>query len=53
LARAGSPKEASLLVSAPGDWSAEKFAAAFNPPPQDVAWIGSHAERFALPLRDQ
>jgi chorismate mutase len=53
LARVESPEGASLLVSAPGDWDAEKFAAAFNSPPQNVAWIGSHAERFALPSNGQ
>ena len=39
----------SLLLSAPGDWSAEKLAAGIGLPPGGAAaWIGSHAERFAL-----
>jgi hypothetical protein len=37
-----------LLVSAPGDWTFEKFQAALTPSPVEAAWVGSHAERFAL-----
>jgi chorismate mutase len=49
LARATPEDGVALLVSAPGDWSAEKLAAALSLPARgDVAWIGSHAERFAL-----
>ncbi|MGO8738730.1 chorismate mutase [Rhodoblastus sp.] len=38
----------SLLASAPGDWDEARFRAAFASAPQNVAWLGSHAERFAL-----
>ncbi len=49
LARAPIDDGASLLLSTPGDWSAEKLAAALALPPQGEAnWIGSHAERFAV-----
>lgn len=49
LSRAATDDGASLLVSAPGDWSVEKLRAALALPPQGAAvWIGSHAERFAL-----
>jgi hypothetical protein len=49
LARAPLTDGVSLLLSAPGDWSVEKLTAAFGLPAQGaVAWIGSHAERFAL-----
>jgi chorismate mutase len=49
LARAGANGGVSLLVSAPGDWGVEKLTAALGLPPQgSAAWIGSHAERFAL-----
>ena len=49
LARAPLDGETSLLLSAPGDWSVEKLAAALALPSKGAAaWIGSHAERFAL-----
>ena len=39
----------SMLLSAPGDWSAAKLSTAIGLPPGGVAvWIGSHAERFVL-----
>ena len=49
VARAPLEGAVSLLLSAPGDWSAEKLAAASGlPAPGEAAWIGSHAERFAM-----
>ncbi|WP_294538211.1 chorismate mutase, partial [uncultured Rhodoblastus sp.] len=49
LARAPLEDGVCLLVSAPGDWSAEKLAAGLSLPAQGgAAWVGSHAERFAL-----
>jgi hypothetical protein len=48
LARAKFDGGVSMLVSAPGDWSAEKLAAALKLAPGAALWIGSHAERFSL-----
>ena len=48
LARAKVDGGVSMLVSAPGDWSAEKLAAALKLAPGAATWIGSHAERFSL-----
>ncbi len=45
LARAAIPEGVSLLISAPGERSAEDLSAALQ---GRFAWIGSHAERFAL-----
>ena len=45
LARAATSEGVSLLISAPGERSAEDLAAALQ---GRFAWIGSHAERFAL-----
>lgn len=45
LARAATSEGVSLLVSAPGERSAEDLSAALQ---GRFAWIGSHAERFAL-----
>jgi chorismate mutase len=53
LARVTTASGVSALVSAPGDWNAARFAAETGLAPGDVAWIGSHAERFALAGRDQ
>jgi hypothetical protein len=47
LARAEFDDGVSMLVSAPGDWSAEKLDAALKLTP-GATWIGSHAERFSL-----
>jgi chorismate mutase len=47
LARAEFDGGLSMLVSAPGDWSAEKLDAALKLTP-GATWIGSHAERFSL-----
>jgi len=49
LARAKFDGGVSMLVSAPGDWSAEKLDAALKLAPGAATWIGSHAERFSLP----
>lgn len=49
LTRAALADGVSLLLSAPGDWVVEKLKPALGLPPQgEAAWIGSHAERFAL-----
>ncbi len=49
LARSALQDGVSLLLSAPGDWSVDKLRPALGVPPQGtIAWIGSHAERFAL-----
>jgi chorismate mutase len=48
LARAKFDGGVSMLVSAPGDWSAEKLGAALKLAPGAVLWVGSHAERFSL-----
>jgi chorismate mutase len=49
LARAPLKDGVSLLLSAPGDWGAEKFSAVLGLPSQGAAaWIGSHAARFEL-----
>ena len=48
LARQAAAGGVSLLASAPGNWDETRFRAAFAPAPHDVAWLGSHAERFAL-----
>jgi hypothetical protein len=52
LARSTTAEGVSLLISAPGDWDANRFAAIF-PGARTVAWIGSHAERFAIGGADQ
>jgi chorismate mutase len=52
LARAATAEGVSLLISAPGDWDRDLFAATF-PGARSVAWIGSHAERFVLAGADQ
>ncbi|MBB4198812.1 hypothetical protein CCR94_09050 [Rhodoblastus sphagnicola] len=40
----------SLLLSAPGDWDADRLKQLPGGAALDrIAWIGSHAERFALP----
>jgi chorismate mutase len=38
----------SLLLSAPGDWSAEKVEATLDLAKGAAIWVGSHAERFSL-----
>jgi chorismate mutase len=49
VARAPLEDGVSLLLSAPGDWSAEKLAVASGlPATSAAAWIGSHAERFSI-----
>jgi hypothetical protein len=48
LAREGFGADLSLLLSAPGDWSAETLEAALDLPKGSATWIGSHAERFSL-----
>jgi chorismate mutase len=49
LARTALADDASLLLSAPGDWSVEKLKATlYLPAASEAAWIGSHAERFSL-----
>jgi chorismate mutase len=53
LARFALPEGVSLLISAPGDWSGARLAAAFGLPAEAIAWVGSHAQRFALPDRAQ
>jgi len=46
LARSVTPSGASVLAAAPGDWDNQKFCAMLGAAAPDVAWIGSHAERF-------
>ena len=53
LARAPSNGGVSILLSTPGDWDRERIAAAFGEGLSDLAWLGSHAERFALARSDQ
>jgi chorismate mutase len=48
LAREKSGAGLSVLVSAPGDWSAGKLEAALDLPKGAATWVGSHAERFSL-----
>ena len=48
LARAKIDGGVSVLVSAPGDWSAEKLGATLKLERGDATWIGSHAERFSI-----
>lgn len=53
LARVATATGISALVSAPGDWDGARFAAETGLPADAAAWIGSHAERFALERPDQ
>ncbi len=48
LGRDAASGRVSLLASAPGDWDEARFRAAFAQAPHNVAWLGSHAERFSL-----
>ena len=48
LGRDAAAAGVSLLASAPGNWDEAHFRAAFAKAPNDVAWLGSHAERFSL-----
>ncbi|HUO54743.1 MAG TPA: chorismate mutase, partial [Rhodoblastus sp.] len=48
LAQPACERGASLLVATPGEWSIDHFREAFRSPPCEAAWIGSHAEPFAL-----
>ena len=48
IARADTGGGDSLLAEAPGDWSVADCARAFGVAPDQAAWVGSHAARFAI-----